>query len=410
MRATDLTVGSLCSGIGGLDLGVQDALGGRIAWHAETDPQASAVLARHWPGSLNHGDVRTTDFREVEPVDVLTTGFPCQGLSVAGPRTGLSEHSPSGLWPHIVTAASALRPHMVVIENVRGILSTRAGIRPLRDLEPCPRCLGDPQKLPPMRALGAVLADLAEIGYDDCRWTCVRASDVGAAHRRERVFLVAARSMPDKHHAVEDPEPHGQQRLPSPSHAQGRRPGPLPGRQGRAPAAHPTRERRREGLTEPALSQRRPHPCLHRGRACRYGEVAAHSDDGGRARRCGYNPETQGRSEPPYRRHSPAGWWAEYLPAIRRWEHVTGHPAPRPTVPGTRRLSADLVEWLMGFEKGWVTGMPGLSRVAQLHLLGNSVVPQQAAHALRHLLADSTIGAVALPWSACVARSAGSAR
>ncbi len=71
-------IGSLCSGYGGLDLGVQSALGGTLAWHAEVDANASRILARHWPGVPNLGDITAIDWRTVPRVCVLTAGFPCQ--------------------------------------------------------------------------------------------------------------------------------------------------------------------------------------------------------------------------------------------------------------------------------------------------------------------------------------------
>ncbi|MCO6751739.1 DNA cytosine methyltransferase [Streptomyces sp. IpFD-1.1] len=71
-------IGSLCSGYGGLDLGVQSALGGTLAWHAEVDPNASRILARHWPGVPNLGDITAVDWSTVPRVCVLTAGFPCQ--------------------------------------------------------------------------------------------------------------------------------------------------------------------------------------------------------------------------------------------------------------------------------------------------------------------------------------------
>ncbi|WSS23207.1 DNA cytosine methyltransferase [Streptomyces sp. NBC_01190] len=71
-------IGSLCSGYGGLDLGVQAALGGTVAWHAETNPDAAAILARHWPLVPNYGDITTIDWADVPRVCVLTAGFPCQ--------------------------------------------------------------------------------------------------------------------------------------------------------------------------------------------------------------------------------------------------------------------------------------------------------------------------------------------
>jgi DNA (cytosine-5)-methyltransferase 1 len=74
-------IGSLCTGYGGLDLAVELVLGGQLAWYAETDRHAQAVLAARWPGVPNLGDIRTVDWASVEPVDVLTAGFPCQDYS-----------------------------------------------------------------------------------------------------------------------------------------------------------------------------------------------------------------------------------------------------------------------------------------------------------------------------------------
>ncbi|MFJ9174910.1 DNA cytosine methyltransferase [Streptomyces sp. NPDC102360] len=394
MPATEtLTLGSLFTGVGGLDLAVLSVLGGRTAWHAETDPAASTVLAHHMPGIPNHGDVRTIDWTRVEPVDVLTAGFPCQSLSVAGPRTGLTEGTRSSLWHHAVTAIDQLRPPLVVIENVHGILSTRAGADSLRGVEPCPRCLGDPGTGAGMRALGAVLGSLADLRYNTA-WGLFRASDVGAPHQRARVILVATPHEATVLHEATvaqdaDGEPGHQRRLPAPGQTQSGRPRPHPRRRSRIPAAHPAGQRRSERVAESALPQWRPHSGLHgcrpdRCRAAR-GAAAAHTDHVGRHRRCRYDPETSRRHEPANCRHSPTSWWGEYAPAVRRWEHVTGRPAPSPTIEGTRRLAAEFVEWMM-LPQGWVTAVPGLSRAARLRLLGNSVVPAQAAHALTHLL------------------------
>lgn len=71
-------IGSLCSGYGGLDLGVQAALGGTLACHAETDPGAARILTRHWPGTPNLGDITTVNWADVPGICVLTAGFPCQ--------------------------------------------------------------------------------------------------------------------------------------------------------------------------------------------------------------------------------------------------------------------------------------------------------------------------------------------
>ena len=89
--------------------------------------------------------------------------------------------------------------------------------------------------------------------------------------------------------------------------------------------------------------------------------------------------------------------WGEYEPAIRRWEHVLGYPAPPPAEPGPSgrpRLSAAFAEWMMGLAPGFVTGVPGIPRTRQLKIIGNGVVPQQAALALRLLISAAAIPAV----------------
>jgi DNA (cytosine-5)-methyltransferase 1 len=168
-----------------LDLAVHQVLDAQPAWFVENDPAASRVPAHHWPDVPNYGDITTVDWAGVAPIHVLTGGFPCTDVSSAGKRAGLRPGTRSGLWSQMVYAISQLRPELVVIENVRGLLSADAHC----DLEPCPWCLGDDEGRP-LRALGAVLGDLAELGYD-ARWCGLRASDVGAPHGRFRVFITA---------------------------------------------------------------------------------------------------------------------------------------------------------------------------------------------------------------------------
>ncbi|WP_374536181.1 DNA cytosine methyltransferase [Micromonospora aurantiaca (nom. illeg.)] len=154
-------IGSLCTGYGGLDMAVELVLGGELTWYAETDRHARTVCAHHWPGVPNLGDIRTVDWTRVEPIDVLTAGFPCQDISNAGKRAGITgEHS--SLWSAVADAVRVLRPPLVFVENVAALLR---------------------------RGFDVVEADLAAIGYDTS-WTCLRASDIGAAHRRDRLFLL----------------------------------------------------------------------------------------------------------------------------------------------------------------------------------------------------------------------------
>ena len=156
-----LTVGSLFSGIGGFDLGLERA-GMRVIWQSEIDPYASAVLRKHWPHVPNHGDIRAIHFPPVERCDVLCGGFPCQDISNAGKRAGIDGER-SGLWSEFARVIGELRPQYVVVENVAALLG---------------------------RGLDRVLGDLAALGFD-AEWHCIPASAVGAPHRRDRLWIVA---------------------------------------------------------------------------------------------------------------------------------------------------------------------------------------------------------------------------
>jgi DNA (cytosine-5)-methyltransferase 1 len=155
-----LTVGSLFSGIGGFDLGLERA-GMKVIWQSEIDKFASKVLKKHWPDVPNLGDITKIDWSTVERPDVICGGYPCQPFSTAGKRGGAND--PRHLWPAMHNAIRVLRPRYALMENVRGHLS-----------------LGFSQ----------VLGDLAEIGYD-AEWQIIPAAAIGAPHKRDRVFIVA---------------------------------------------------------------------------------------------------------------------------------------------------------------------------------------------------------------------------
>ena len=180
------TIGSLFSGYSGLDMAVESVTGGHTAWYSDIDPGACKILAHHWPDVPNLGDIARVDWSVVQQVAILTGGFPCQDVSMAGRRAGMREGTRSGLWAEMANAISILRPSLVVAENVRGVLSAAAD----SDVEPCPWCMGDAEGEPPLRALGAVLGDLANIGYD-AAWHGLTAASIGAPHGRFRVFIVA---------------------------------------------------------------------------------------------------------------------------------------------------------------------------------------------------------------------------
>lgn len=161
-----LTLGSLFSGIGGLELGVEAATGARVLWQVERDAWCREVLAKHWPDAVRYDDVCTVN--GLPRVDIICGGFPCQDVSLAGKRAGFSGER-SSLWREYRRIIADVRPRFVFVENVPGLLTADGGW-----------------------AFGEVLGDLAALGFD-ATWDVFRASDVGAPHRRERVFLLAYR-------------------------------------------------------------------------------------------------------------------------------------------------------------------------------------------------------------------------
>jgi len=193
-------LGSMFSGAGGLDLAIHAALNAETVFvadvckvnkdgsvgHHEPHRSPCSILAHRFPGVPNLGDVSLIDWGPWRGlVDIICAGFPCQDVSVAGNRAGLMDGTRTGLWSQVVRAITELQPRLVVLENVPGIFTAPAA----GDVEPCPICLGDgPGEH--LRALDAVLADLAAIGFD-ADWTVVPASGVGAAHKRERWFCTA---------------------------------------------------------------------------------------------------------------------------------------------------------------------------------------------------------------------------
>jgi|TARA_Y100000310_G_scaffold53054_1_gene48675 DNA (cytosine-5)-methyltransferase 1 len=156
-----MTVGSLFAGIGGFDLGLERA-GMEVRWQVEIDPFCRKVLAKHWPGVKRYEDVREVGAHNLEPVELICGGFPCQDISNAGKREGITG-ARSGLWGEYARIIRELRPRYVIVENVGALL---------------------------VRGIDVVLRDLAEIGYD-AEWDVLSAAAVGAPHRRERVWIVA---------------------------------------------------------------------------------------------------------------------------------------------------------------------------------------------------------------------------
>lgn len=160
----DLTHGSLFAGIGGFDLGFERA-GFTTVWQVEIDEFCQRVLARHFPHAQRFADVRDFGTHNLQPVTVITGGFPCQPVSEAGKRRGTADDR--WLWPEMLRVIRALQPAWVVAENVPGLLSQDGGV-----------------------VFESVLLDLEGAGYD-VQPLVIPAAGVGAIHRRYRVFIVA---------------------------------------------------------------------------------------------------------------------------------------------------------------------------------------------------------------------------
>ncbi|MCW7988254.1 cytosine methyltransferase [Streptomyces platensis subsp. clarensis] len=337
---------ALCAGYGGLEEAIRAGVGGHVAAFAESDPYAAAVFAAHHHGVPNLGDITRVDWHQVRELyrpDVIGAGFPCRNISNAGRRDGIRGQW-SRVWTNVAEAVGELRPRLVFLENVAALRS---------------------------RGLDVVAADLAALGYD-ARWTCLRAGDdeVGAPHPRDRWFAVAYPSAEDPHFAA-----WRQWRPAAPGEAPGGRAWTDAGGRSGLPAA-PVAAAGLTLLPTPAARDWKSGASNLLGRNSRpLNEVVVNLLPGQAVRLDDRWIASDG---------------TDYGPAIRRWEHATGRPAPCPTEPGTRgnrRLSPAFAEWLMGLPAGWVTDVPDIPRKEQLKILGNGVIPQQAHHAYGLLLA-----------------------
>lgn len=317
MADREFTIGSLFSGIGGLELGLEWAGLGPTLWQVEQNAFCRAVLAKHWPETERFTDVKTVGHANLAPVDLICGGFPCQDLSSAGKGAGLTGER-SGLWRQYARIIDELRPRWAVVENV-----TSGAVR----------------------WVDKVVGELEELGYA-CLLVPVSARDVGAPHIRKRLFIVA--------HA--DGVPVRKQRRRS-------EPGPDAavtgddGAHGIAPNVDGKRELQPQG-DEPN-QRRRASNCaasnsaeLGRGQGRQYlrprkpdlagnAQNAAHAHD---SRREGSGPGEQVEGRPGPSSHS----WRSPEPGV---------------VP--------LVHGLSG-------GLAGRRRRARIRALGNAVVPQCA--------------------------------
>jgi DNA (cytosine-5)-methyltransferase 1 len=463
---------SLCTGYGGLDHAAEEVFDAELVAVSDIDPGANKILTHRYPHTPNLGDLKRIDWDAWAGVEIVTAGYPCQPFSHAGKRAGTDD--PRHIFPNIAEGIRRVGPRLVLLENVRGHL--RLGF-------------------------DTVLGVLSDIGYDT-RWVCIRASDVGACHNRERLFIAATPRNADGSDFSGWTTTTGQQGEARPT---ARREVPDGLALLRTPTAqlavnegsqHP--DKRKAGGHGPTLADEVEHllptpratdgtkggpnqrgssgdlmlpsAVLHLGTLCPTCgcDDGLHDSDGFCAGPCGGNDfdcggrdlvllptpavndmgrgktveawdEWTARMKTAHGNgngHGPSleieamrllptptaavtepkpgiklsgrkpsdpqvglvdvllgSTFGKYAAAIARQEAAFGHPAPPPTEPtgkgGAHRLSPRFVEWMMGCHPGWVTDVPGLSRNDQLKALGNGVVRQQAAAAIRYITADA---------------------
>ena len=322
-----------------------------MVWCAENDKYAAALIEQRF-NKLNLGDIKQIDWDTVEPIDILTAGYPCQPFSHAGQRKGTEDER--HIWPYIIKAISTLRPKYIVLENVRGHLS-----------------LG----------FSTVLADLTKIGYD-ARWQIVRASDIGAPHQRARLFIIAypkggwsriQQSRNKKKHAKSG---NYNQSI---ANSDGQR-SQIPIKGQITSKSESASIGNSKVITDANSNAREESRRTDRELSIESRGLQSGQDK--RETRCKYgcSCETNCNTDNQYQPHN------RQVPKLGR-RFATRREMSMQDIPPAlvdAKLNSKFVEYMMGLPEGWVTDLD-LSRAQQLKMLGNGVVPQQAYYALELL-------------------------
>jgi DNA (cytosine-5)-methyltransferase 1 len=294
----------LFSGIGGFSLGLERTRGFETVAFCEIEKFPQKVLTKHWPSVPIYEDVRNVT-REGLAADgifpnVITGGFPCQDISVAGNQKGINSETRSGLWSECARLVGEIRPDYAIFENVTALLSGDSG-----------------------RWFQRVLFDISEVGYD-AEWHCIPASELGANHHRDRVWIIAY--------------PAGRRRTKRRERAEQQRSGACDNGQTRPMAD--SAELQRNG-SKPNAKNGRSSTQKPQGSNC--SNNMADTDDQG----------LQGSAEPGIFKSGRAGWQELIARCFRGFPEIS---AVEPTICGT------------------TNGIP--NRAHRLKGLGNAVVPQ----------------------------------
>lgn len=370
-----LTYGSICTGYDGIGMGL--ALAGQVLdrqWSAENEASVAEVLKLEHPDVVNFGDIKAVDWGDVAPVTLMSSGDPCQPISIAGWQAGRDD--PRFLWPWVRDAYRAAEPDRIFFENVANMVSHDGG-----------------------RTMAERFEHLREDGYA-VKWAVIGACAVGAPHHRHRWFALAEFVGGDVPEAVRvggktaicgAPRNRGRQYVPTPITTDGHGPGNTDGRSMdlRTVACWvlPTpnaRDGGQRGTPSPEHAARRaadPMRSLNLEDATVLLPAPRATDgtNGGPNQRGSSGDLAMGSA-------CQLEVWGKYADAVALWEGITGNPAPEPTEQGPkggRRLNPALSEWMMGLRPGLLTER--MSRNDALKAAGNGCVPLQVAAAWRML-------------------------
>jgi DNA (cytosine-5)-methyltransferase 1 len=363
-----LAYGSLCTGYDGIGQGLAlTGLSLSPRFHAEVEPSVSHVLKLMHPDVRNVGDIKSVPWHMAPHTDLLSSGDPCQSISIAGRRAGRDD--PRFLWPWVREAYRAVRPGTIFLENVANIVSHDGG-----------------------RTLAERFAHLRGDGYG-VRWTVLGACAVGAPHHRHRWYAVAGHVGPGAPEAVRvggdkaicgAPRSGGRWLLPSPTSSDhfGA------GRSSKRAGGDNLRTTVSLLPTPMHADSDRSSARMIRGNLTLTG-AATLLPTPTATNRHGNGNNNRGEPLLPSIAVRPEVW-GKYAEAVALWERLMGVPAPEPSEAapkGGRRLSAALPEWMMGLAPGMLTAH--MSRTDALKAAGNGVVPQAAAAAWRLLTAPT---------------------
>ncbi len=367
-KTREYKVGALCAGYGGLELGIREVLKTKLEWFSEIDPSATKVMKAQFPEAKPYGDLELLT-KDIPPkVDIVTAGFPCQPVSVAAEiskdregnnsyRKGIEDKR--WLINNVCLIARKCEANFLILENVPGLLSWKQ-----------------------QAAWEKVYQALYRNNFRRLEWGMYRASDVAAPHQRRRWFCIATNT-PREKLDLRKTYP-----IPPDFHLKGKYPyfgyRSYIGPKRREDILIPSPPKGPKTLPTPTAREHKDS-----GPNVRFKRISDKSGLTGviMHRLCKPEKGEKFKGWESWRKHNKKKEGGDYRECIEKWEDVMNREAPNPLRDGKYGLlSPEFVEWMMGLPEEHVTGKDiGLPPGTALRILGNGVVPQQAAYAVASL-------------------------